>query len=126
MRNGQGLQLAAPIVAVDVSRRDWLDKTAVVLTECGGIYFVRVTDTGYLESTKGGEPLRFRLGISRLTKQLRYWPVGDVEPVLADAIEWREDRAYKVVADFPRDFFLDKIVCGGNKTLKVKLLIIDN
>lgn len=124
MRNGQGLQLAAPTVSVDASHTDWLDETVVVLTECGGIHLVRVTDTGYLEKTKNGQPLRFRLGISSVTRQLRYWPVWDVEPVLTDAVEWREDKTYKVVADFPRDFFLNEVTCNDDETLKVKLLLL--
>lgn len=118
MRNGEALQLAAPTVSVDASHIDWLDRTAVILTECGGVHFARITDTGPLY--KAG---RFRLGISKFTQQRRYWPVVDATPVLTDTIDWQEDTTYKVVADFPRDFFLDKIACDGNETLRVRIYI---
>lgn len=119
MRNGEPLDLAAPTVSVDASHIDWLGKTAVVLTECGGVHFVTVTDTGYLYKTG-----RYRLGISKFTQQLRYWPVMDeATPVLTDTIEWQEEETYKVVADFPRQFFSDEIACNGNETLKVRIFI---
>ena len=104
---------------MDASHVDWLDRNALVLTECGGAHIVRITDTGPLY--KAG---RFRLGVSRVTKQLRYWPVWDVTPVLTGAVEWREDQVYRVIVDFPRDFYLDEVVCDGDETMKVKLLLL--
>lgn len=119
MRNGGALSLSAHTVAVDASHLDWLNMDAVVLTKCGGVHIVRVTDTGPLY--KAG---RFRLGISRFTQQLRYWPVVEGTPVLTDTIEWKQDATHKVVADFPRQFFLDKIACDGNETLEVRMYIL--
>ena len=118
MRNGEPLDLSASTVSVDASHVDWLGKTAIVLTECG-VHLVTVTDTGNLY--KAG---RFRLGESRFTKQLRYWPVVDATPVLTNTIEWREEKTHEIVADFPRDFFLDKIACDGDETLEIELWIL--
>lgn len=120
MRNGEALSLSAHTVAVDASHLDWLNMNAIVLTECGGVHFVHVTDTGLLY-----EAGYFRLGISRFTKQLRYWPVIEGTPVLTDTIEWQEDATYKVVADFPQQFFLDEIACDGDETLKVRMYIYE-
>jgi len=124
MRNGQVLDLSARTVAVDASYVDWLDRKAIVLTECGGVHIVTVTDTGQLY--KAG---RFRLGISRFTNQLRYWPVvpnaANSVPVLQDTIDWQGEGAitHRIVADFPRDFFLDEISCDGNETLEVRIYV---
>ena len=118
MRNGEPLDLSAPTVSVDASHVDWLGRTAIVLTECGGVHFVTMTDTGNLY--KAG---RFRLGVSKFTKQLRYWPVLEATPVLTGTVEWKEDITHKIVADFPRQFFLNRIACNGSETLKVRILV---
>ena len=118
MRNGEGLDLSAPTVAVDASHADWLDRTAVILTKCGGIHFAKITDTGNLYQAGC-----FRLGMSKATKQLRYWPVWDATPVLTNTIEWKEDKIHRVVADFPRDFFLDRVACDGNETVEARIYV---
>ncbi len=129
MANGQALHLKAHTVAVDVSHKHWLDRWAWVLTECGTVHRVLITDTGYLYERGGW----LRLGIQQGRKQ--YWPVLEdagiegAEPVLmkpvADrGIDWLEDRAYRVVADFPSQVFADEIACkvdywGKGDTMKV-------
>lgn len=126
MANGGRLDLNAPTVAVDVSHRDeWLDRSAVILTECGGLHRVRVTDTGRLYQVGGW----FRYGIRG--DQLRYWPV-EVEseappvlaaPVLEEPTTWLDDYPVRVVADFPQRYFA-AIACkvdtkGNGDTMKV-------
>lgn len=135
MANGEPLDLDAPTVAVDLSHRNWLGRDAFVLTECGGLHRVRVADTGRLYEVGGWLRLGVRQG------QLRYWPVlGGVEaegaePVLLTSvtdrgIEWRDGDAYRVVADFPRDFYARVAACrvdahGRGDTQRVWLWILD-
>jgi len=47
----------------------------------------------------------------------------ETTPVLTDTVSWKEDTTHKIVADFPRQFFLDKIACDGNETLKVRIYV---
>lgn len=135
MANGEPLDLDAPTVAVDKSHKNWLGTEALVLTECGGLYRVRVTDTGRLYKVGGW----LRLGVCQ--GQLRYWPVLEgisvqgAEPVLLSpvaerGIEWRGDRAYRVVADFPRDFYARVAACrvdhwGKGDTQRVMVWVLD-
>ena len=127
MRDGEPLDLAAPTVAVDDSHWPlWAGARALVLTECGGLHRVRITDTGHL----------YRAGRARLGVRggvLRYWfvdgagPVSGpvlASPVLEQATEWLEEGAHRFVADFPRDFFARAIACevdayGRGETTKV-------
>lgn len=134
MANGEPLDLDAPTVAVDVSHRDdWLGLDALVLTECGGLHRVRVTDTGRLYEVGGW----LRLGVRG--DQLRYWPVGvetEAEPVLLSPvlkarIEWMEAGAFQVVADFPQKWYTRVAACqtdayGHGDTQQVSLWILDD
>ena len=116
MANGEPLRLNGATVAVDASRKAWLGRDALVLTECGGLYRVRVTDTGELYEVGGWLRLGVRQG------QLRYWPVLEgvsiqgsepvlLSPVADRGIEWRNGKAYRVVADFPMKFYADNVAC---------------
>ena len=138
MANGEPLRLHAPTVAVDVSHRDgWLNRTALVLTECGGLHKVRVTDTGYLY--RAG---LFRLGVRSDCR--RYWWVGEppeedwelAERVLDRAVlepetEWLEGEVYSVVADFPMKYFARVVACkvdgwGKGDTTRVWVWVSDD
>jgi hypothetical protein len=138
MANGEPLDLDAPTVAVDVShRKEWLNRTALVLTECGGAHRVRVTDTGHL----------YRAGLFRLGKRAgcrRYWPVGEpsqqqlelAEVVLETAVlksqtEWLRDEIHLVVADFPMRYFSRVVACevdgwGKGDTTRVMIWVLDD
>lgn len=132
--SGEPLRLDGATLAVDVSRRPWLGRDALVLTECGGLHRVRITDTGRLYEVGGW----LRLGVRQ--RQLRYWPVLEgvsiqgAEPVLlspiADrGIEWRSAKAYRVVADFPMEFYADEVACrvdawGKGDTQKVWIWVL--
>lgn len=131
MRNGEPLDLSAPMMAVDDSHwPEWKDAAAWVLTECGTVYRVRVTDTGRLYQIGGW----LRLGIRQ--EQLRYWPVQvktDTEPVLLESVvetktEWLDDKPLRVVADFPERFYAKQVACkagarGQGDTMKVWLWV---
>jgi hypothetical protein len=135
MADGMPLDLDAPTVAVDVSRRAWLGREALVLTECGGLHRVRVADTGRLYKVGGWLRLGVRQG------QLRYWPVLEgvavqgsepvlLSPVAGRGIAWREDRAYRVVADFPMKYYSGQVACrvdawGKGDTQRVMVWVLD-
>ena len=135
MRNGEPLDLAGATVAVDTSHWPrWADRSAIVLTECGTLHRVKITDTGRLYEVGGWLRLGVRQG------RLRYWPVlenagpGDAEPVLLTPIterdiEWREDAAYRVVADFPMKWYARVAACrvdhwGEGDTQKVMIWVL--
>ena len=136
MANGQPLRLDGATVAVDASRKAWLGRDALVLTECGGLHRAHITDTGRLYEVGGWLRLGVRQG------QLRYWPVLEglsvqgAEPVLlspvADrGIEWRGGKAYRVVADFPMEFYAREVACrvdawGKGDTQKVMVWVLDD
>lgn len=136
MANGQPLDLDAATVAVDVSLRGkWLGREAIALTECGTLHRVDVTDTGRLYEVGGWLRLGVRMG------QLRYWPVLEglavagsepvlLTPVVGRGIEWREARAYRVVADFPAKFYEGAVACrsdgNGGDTQKVWVWLLDD
>jgi hypothetical protein len=117
MRNGQPLDLSAPTVAVNSCRPgdggwcvehwpEWKDRAAIVyVADTGDIFKVRVTDTGYLYAAG-----RFRLGIRDGVKH--YWSVpaesdgvAPVAPVVESGTTWLSDYSYRIVVDFPEDFF---------------------
>lgn len=106
MRNGEPFQLGAATVAVDAGYWPaWANREAIVSTECGGLFRVRVTDTGMLKAAK-----RFRYGVheicaSECTRTLRYWPAG------TGGVKWEGDVTYPVVADFPMGFFAEHVTC---------------
>ena len=90
----------------------------------------RITDTGRLYEVGGW----FRYGIR--DGQLRHWPVEvetEAEPVLARPVlhshtTWLSDETLRVVADFPRDFFADRVACdtdpdGTGDTTRVWLWV---
>lgn len=136
MANGEPLRLDAPTVAVDASREAWLNLDALILTECGGLHRVRITDTGRLYEVGGWLRLGVRLG------QLRYWPVLEgvsvlgaepvlLSPVMDRGIKWRGDRAYRVVADFPMQFYVGQVACrvdhwGKGDTQKIMVWVLDD
>lgn len=100
MRNGEALDLSEATMAVDDSQAEWIDRWAVVLTECGGFHRVRITDTGMLEAAG-----KVRYGVGPLN-QVRYWPEDRIDVKWADgAVE------LPFVADFPAAFFHDEIAC---------------
>ena len=136
MANGQGLDLWAPTVAVDDSLKHLLNKQVLVVTECGTIHVITVTDTGYFD-----EWCRlFRKGRKRVGNwvQERYWCILEVEsqgvPVISDAlikdeIEWIEDGSWPVVADFPQWYFAH-IACkvdayGHGDTMRVGIWLLE-
>lgn len=100
MANGGPLRLAAPTVAVDVSRRDLLGRRAVVLTGCGRLRFVEVTDTGRLAAAG---PARFGVGP---LGSAHYWPADKA------GVRWADGPELWFVADFPRDYFAGRVACG--------------
>jgi hypothetical protein len=136
MANGQPLRLDAATVAVDASRKAWLNRDALVLTECGEIHRVRITDTGYL--ARAG---LFRLGVRN--GLLRYWPVGEQpepepelaeqvleKPVIEEKTHWLDGDELPVVADFPADFYADEVACrvdawGRGDTQKIWLWLLE-
>jgi hypothetical protein len=135
MANGKPLRLGGATLAVDVSRRAWLDREALVLTECGGLHRARVTDTGYLR----GAGL-FRLGVRGGV--LRYWPVSfpqeELElaervlerPVIEEPTHWLDGDELPVVADFPMRFYVDEVACrvdawGRGDTQKIWLWLLE-
>lgn len=118
MRNGEALDLSEATMAVDDSQVEWVDRWAVVLTECGELHRVRVTDTGMLEAAG-----KVCYGVGPLN-QARYWPEDRID------VKWA-DGAVKLpfVADFPAAFFHDEIACvldaygqGGTVMLAVWVL----
>jgi hypothetical protein len=136
MANGEPLRLDGATVAVDASRKAWLGRDAVVLTECGEIHRVRITDTGYLANAG-----LFRLGVRG--GQLRYWPVGGQPElklelaervlktsVVQEEIHWLDGNELPVVADFPMRFYADEVACrvdawGKGDTQKVMMWILE-
>lgn len=50
---------------------------------------------------------------------MRYWPIDvrtEAEPVLAEAVwepetDWKANKAYRVIADFPEHFFARRVAC---------------
>lgn len=106
MRNGEPFQLDAPTVSVDRSHwPKWANAEAIVLTECGGLFKVHVTDTGMLKAAE-----RYGYGVheicaSECTRTLRYWPVG------TGGVKWEDDATYPIVADFPMRFFAEHVTC---------------
>ena len=135
MADGTPLDLDAPTVAVDLSHKNWLGWEALVLTKCGGLHRVRVADTGRLYEVGGWLREGVRQG------QLRYWPVLEgaaaqgsepvlLSPVAERGIEWRGDRAYRVVADFPMEYYSEVVACrvdawGKGDTQRVMLWVLD-
>ena len=117
MRNGQPFRYDGATVAVDTSHwPEWDGARAMVLTQCGRLVSVEVTDTGLLYAA--GE---FRLGVGPLST-LRYWP-ADQE------IRWLDELVYRVVADFPADTFRERVSCnpsanGGAETTVVAVWIL--
>jgi len=115
--SGRPLNLWGQTAAVDVSLRDTLlNEEIYVLTECGQIYKVLVTDTGRLY--KAGW---WRLGVRGSVR--RYWHVDEDwgEPVLPYTpipTKWLEDKSYQMVLDFPI-YFRKSIPCKPGKTMKV-------
>jgi len=134
MRNGERLDLAAPTVAVNDCRKDrngeclyewdvpywpqWAGKTLLVFVpDCGRFWEVRVTDTGYLTSAGW-----FRLGIRDGIQH--YWALESEpealelavrvleEPVVEADTIWLEEARYRVVVDFPEEFFRQHVSCG--------------
>jgi len=136
MANGQPLRLDAPTVAVDASRKAWLNREALILTECGGLHRVKIADTGRLYEVGGWLREGVRQG------QLRYWPVLEgvsvqgsepvlLSPVADRGIEWRGGKAYRVVADFPMEFYAGEVACrvdawGKGDTQKVMVWVLDD
>ena len=136
MANGEPLRLHAPTVAVDVSHRDeWLNKSALVLTGCGGVHKVRITDTGYLY--RAGY---FRLGVR--AGCLRYWSVSEPpeedwelaervlnRAVVQDKTHWLDGDELPVVADFPQWYFAREVACkvdgwGKGDTTRIWLWVL--
>ena len=138
MADGTPLALDGPTVAVDVSHKAWLGRDALVLTECGGVHRVRITDTGHL----------YRAGLFRLGIRdgiLCYWPASKPEeqtltlaeqvlkiPVYEPHTEWLQDEAYLVVADFPMKYFARVVACKtdgwgkGDTTRIVGMWVLDD
>jgi hypothetical protein len=104
MRNGERLDLSAPTMAVDKSWSHLLGREVVILTSCGGVRLVTVTDTGMLFDAGW-----MRLGIGPLDT-LRYWPAHRTD------VKWTEDREYRFIADFPQEYFDRKLSCNDTTT----------
>jgi hypothetical protein len=137
MANGEPLRLGGATLAVDVSRKAWLGREALVLTECGEIYRVRVTDTGRLANAG-----LLRLGVRG--DRLRYWPVGgqperELElaervlerPVAVEETHWLDGDELPVVADFPMRFYADEVACrvdawGKGDTQRVWIWVLSD
>ncbi len=137
MANNQPLHLDGATLAVDASRQAWLNRDALVLTECGEIHRARITDTGYLH----GAGL-FRLGVRGGV--LRYWPVGGFpepklelaervleNPVMVDETHWLNGDELPVVADFPMEFYAKVVACrvdawGKGDTQKIMVWVLND
>lgn len=124
MANGEPLDLWGRTVAVDDSMKHLLNSEVYMLTECGQIYEVRVTDTGYLDE----HCLLYRWGTKRVAdwKVARYWctqlPQTEGTPVLGFPIleeetEW-EGEEYPLILDLPIGF-RESIPCQKGETMKV-------
>jgi hypothetical protein len=101
MADGHPFDLAGATVAVDRGRRDLLGRRALVLADCGKLALVRVTDTGMLDAAG-----KVRFGVGPL-EQTRYWPAERID------VKWSDGAvAMPFVADFPRDFFRERVACS--------------
>lgn len=98
MRNGRALDLSAATMAVDTSYAEWMNREAIVLTECDGLHRVCITDTGLL---KAAEKVRFGVGPLSCA---RYWHEDRTD------IKWADGAiSLPYVADFPVTFFQDEV-----------------
>jgi len=110
MANGEKFDASALTMAVDRSRKDLLERQAIVLTECGRLLRVRLTDTGLLQAAG-----IFRKGLKRSCSEedcievLRYWPEG------RDDVLWLSELKYAIVADFPQETFRSLVSCGAGE-----------
>lgn len=128
MANGEPLDLDAHTAAVDDSMKHLLNSEILMLTECGQIYKVRITDTGYLDE----HCLLWRWGAKRVGNWdvARYWctklPKTEGSPVLVSSIleervEWEGDE-YPLILDLPIHF-RKSIPCQKGETMKVAVWI---
>ena len=88
-----------------------------------------MTDTGLLYNAGW-----FRLGVRNGIR--RFWPTRFEEeplelaqrvlekPVLVDDTLWLDESEYRMVADFPQGFFLDRVACIGDDTVIAGLWIL--
>lgn len=120
MANGEKFQADASTVAVDKSERErWLNHDAILLTECGKLVRVKITDTGLLYAA--GE---FRHGIKKIcsptecTGVLRFWPTTTTD------VLWSSELSYRVVTDFPRDTFKRRVTCEPDAPGELETTII--
>lgn len=123
MANGEDLDLWGRTVAVNIEMRHLLNQDIFMLTECGQIYKVRVTDTGDLDKYC----LLYRWGMRRVGdwKVARYWctklpEVGKpvlASPILEEETEW-EGGEYPMILDLPVHF-RESIPCQQDETMKV-------
>lgn len=120
MRNEEPFRLDAATMAVDTGYWPaWANREAIVLTECGKLVRVRVTDTGRLASAGA-----VRFGVGPLN-QARYWPADRVD------VKWSDGAvSFPFVADFPMGFFAEHITCepgasGGHATTIVAVWVLD-
>jgi hypothetical protein len=124
MANGEPLDLWGRTAAVDDSMKHLLGQDVYMLTECGQIYKVRVTDTGHLDEGC----LLYRWGVQRAAdwNVARYWctklpktegiPVLG-SPILEEEMEWEGDE-YPLILDLPAHF-RESIPCQEGETMKV-------
>ena len=128
MTNEEPLDLWGQTAAVDDSMRHLLNSEVVVLTECGQVYEVTVTDLGRLDEHCS----LFRWGTKRVGDWdvSRYWctkfPKTEGTPVLASPVleeetEW-EGKEYPLILDFPVHF-RESIPCRKGETMKVAVWI---